>query len=85
MTRNEKIARGDNAKRLLEAPMFIGVVEELLAESFGAFCATDPLDDDVRESLHSDVRAIHRIKARLEYFVNDATMEVANAKLDTNQ
>ena len=85
MTRNEKIARGDNAKRLLESPMFIGVVEELLAESFGAFCATNALELGVRESLHDDVRAIHRIKERLEYFVNDATMEVANAKLDTNQ
>ena len=82
MTRNEKIARGDHAKSLLGSQMFTRTLDELVAETFGEFSATNPDEDCVRESLYGDVRAIQRLRARLEWFVEDAKAEVANANFD---
>lgn len=82
MTRNEKINRGARAKELLESPMFTSTIEELMAETFGEFSATLPVDSDARESLYADSRALHRLTGRLKYFVSDGEQERRNANLD---
>ena len=82
MTRNEKIARGDNAKRLLESEMFQRTLDELVAQTFGEFGATAPDEDFIRENLHGDLRSIQRLRDRLQHFVDDAGQEVRNAEFD---
>lgn len=85
MTRDEKITRGNNAKQLIENGTFAVCMDELLSETFGLFAASDSLDSDSREKLYDDARALRRLRDRLNHYVSDAKMEVANAEYDKSQ
>jgi hypothetical protein len=85
MTRDEKISRGNGAKALLESQVFDEVFDTLLAETFGKFLSTGDAEADVRTDVWADGRALQRIKERLEYYISDAKMEIANAEYDSNQ
>lgn len=85
MTRNEKIARGSHARNLLESETFLSVMDDLLAESFGEFCATEPLNSLGREKCYDITRALGRIRGRLEHYVSDGNLEAQNAEFDKHQ
>lgn len=85
MTRDEKITRGNNAKALLESTPFCSILDDLLGESFGQFVATGNDEANVRTDIWASAQALQRIRDRLEYFINDAKMEIANAEHDKHQ
>ncbi|XUY28549.1 hypothetical protein RMR21_015645 [Agrobacterium sp. rho-8.1] len=75
----EIIARGQNAKRVLDMPEFKSLTEEVQTELFGQFRKTNVNDRSEREEIHRVIYACDLFVARLEKYVSQAETEIAMA------
>lgn len=82
MDRDSKIRRGNEAKLLLENETLLAVFEETLQRTFDSFLASTSQSDDERLKLWSIGQALMLIKAKLDGYVDDATIERVNKEHD---
>lgn len=73
----EIIARGRNAKRVLDMPEFQMLTDEVRTEIFNRFRKTNVVDREEREEIHRIMYACDLFIARLEKYVAQAETEIA--------
>lgn len=76
----EIIARGQNAKRVLEMPEFKMLADEVRTEIFDRFRKTNVNDRSEREEIHRIMYACDLFVDRLEKYVSQAETEIAMAE-----
>lgn len=69
----ERIARGDWAKALLDHPYFVGLCNGIVADAMAGLLSAQPGSDQAKQ-LHMEMLAADRTKGALTKLVNDATM-----------
>ncbi len=80
--RRAVIARGNNAKALLESPAFEATYDDLLEGLFSKFLATESHQGEERDNIWDLTAALKLFKAKLEADVSSARVEEANKKAD---
>jgi hypothetical protein len=68
------MSREDDAKIILDNPLFGEVVEELKKQLISEWLNTAPNEVDERESLHLQVHLVDRLYARFESILEDGKM-----------
>ena len=68
------MSRADDAKRILDNPLFGEVIEELKKQIHSEWLHTAPEDYDKRESLYLQVHLVDRLYARIESILEDVTI-----------
>lgn len=76
----ETIARGQNAKRVLDMPEFKATIEEVRKEIFDQFRKTNVGDAEQREDLHKIAYACDLFVARLQKYAEQAEFEIKSAE-----
>lgn len=69
----EKLALGDEAKRLLDSALFNGLVSSILKEQLSVFTAEE-LHSPKSDTAHATIRALDDIKKSLRVLSNDAAV-----------
>ncbi|MDR6757207.1 hypothetical protein J2Y48_002503 [Mycoplana sp. BE70] len=76
----EIIARGQNAKRVLDMPEFKATIEEVRKELFDQFRKTNVADSEQREDLHKIMYACDLFVSRLQKYVEAGEFEVNSSQ-----
>lgn len=74
------IARGQNAKRVLDMPEFKATIEEVRNELFDQFRKTNIADTEQREDLHKVMYACDLFVSRLQKYSEQADFEIKSAE-----
>ena len=82
--REQTIARGNAAERLLENKVLHEAYNDTLQSLFAQFLQTDGVADDERRHIHACAKGLNLLKATLEAYVNEGTLEKANRKMDAD-
>lgn len=74
MTKEQRIAKGDHAKRLLEDEVLVSAFEDIEIDIFEEWRNTDVHDYDVRSDLFLTLKCLERLKARLRAILDDGVI-----------
>lgn len=75
--KQEIIARGENARRVLENPDFIQLLTDIKREMFDQFAGTNTLQIEERENLHKLALACNQLILRGQKYIQYADTEIA--------
>lgn len=64
-TDREKIERGEQARAVLDGPLFTDTIEELRQDLFSQIAKSEPEDIDKREACYFQLRALGAIRGTL--------------------
>jgi len=73
----EIIARGENARRVLDNPDFKQLLTDIKRHLFDKFSATNTIDVEERENLHKLTLACNLLEMRGRKFIEYADTEIA--------
>lgn len=76
----ELVARGQNAKRVLDLPEFKNAIGEVQKDIFDQFKRTNVMDADKREELHRVAYAVDLFVAKLEKYHAEAEYEIKSSE-----
>jgi hypothetical protein len=74
MTKEEKVARGNHAKRLLEDEVLLHAFSTVEEDIFSEWRSTEVNDYDTRTDLFLTLKCLERLKARLRAILDDGTI-----------
>lgn len=73
LTDAEKLALGDEAKRMMDSPVTNGVISAILRDQLSVLAKED-LHSAKANTAHAVIRALDEFKGSLRVLANDATM-----------
>lgn len=76
MSKQDIIARGQDAKRVLEMPEFKNTLEEVRLDIFNQFKRTTMLQVEEREAIHGIACALDMFVAKIEKYWSTAEYEM---------
>ena len=74
MTPTEEIYRGDEAKRILEHPLFVGAIESVKDGIVAAMSKSPMGDSETHNRLVIALQILHQIERRLEEHIETGRM-----------
>lgn len=77
---HELVARGRNAKRVLDLPEFKNAIGEVQKDIFEQFKRTNVMDAEAREELHRVAYAVDLFVAKLEKYHAEAEYEIKSSE-----
>lgn len=79
-TKQEIISDGEQAKRLLSDTDLLRFLDEIEADCWGQFKATDVGDVAAREAVYMKLRGVELVRQSLRGMVDNATIELKSQK-----
>ncbi|GAA5657124.1 hypothetical protein Brsp06_03498 [Brucella sp. NBRC 13694] len=76
----EKIARGQQAKRILDMPEFQEITNEVRKDLFDQFRKTNVSNTEERERIHQIAYAFDLLDKQLQQYVSEAVFELNAAE-----
>jgi hypothetical protein len=74
MTKEQRIAKGNHAKRLLEDEVLRDAFDSVERDIFEEWRTSDIMDYDVRSDLFLTLKCLERLKARLRAILDDGVI-----------